>query len=268
MQTELAFAKYQALGNAYSVVPATGIPQAAIPALAQTLCDSAYGIGGDGILLDYGPSKSDHYHVRIFNPDGSEAESSGNGLRIYAAHQFAKLHPTTTITIETQTARHVAHLKDDAIQVSMGAVTTGSHPEVLPIASFDDIRFLTVNVGNPHCVVLNQPATPEVTKQLGPKLEHHPRFPNRTNVQLLKVINKNTIQIEIWERGAGYTYSSGSSSCAAAVAANTLGYTHKTIDVITQGGNLQVDLRNLSDVLLTGPVSKICDGKVLVCLTS
>ncbi len=232
------------------------------------LCDPAYGIGSDGVLFDFGLTSHKTQHVRIFNPDGSEAESSGNGLRIFATYLFEQTPQTTPLSIETLTKRHTAQVVHDKILVSMGPAKVGAQIEYLQSADYGVVEFMTVDMGNPHCVVLNQPVNAMVAKQLGSEIETNQRFPNRTNVQLLNVIDKTTIQIEIWERGAGYTNSSGSSSCAAAAVSYLLKKTDKYINVITKGGILEVDFSKPNNTFLTGPVTKICTGEVLLSLPS
>jgi diaminopimelate epimerase len=122
--------------------------------------------------------------------------------------------------------------------------------------------FCAATIGNPHCVLLMEEVTEELAKRLGPQIENDARFPNRTNVQFLKVLGRNDIKIEIWERGAGYTLASGSSSSAAAAVAHRLGYCDGDITVHMPGGDLQIQLTQDFRVKMTGPVVKVCDGTI------
>ncbi|MCB0033285.1 MAG: diaminopimelate epimerase, partial [Anaerolineales bacterium] len=231
------FHKYQALGNTYLVIE-SDIPLTA--AMVRTLCDVNYGIGADGILVDLPQPEDDLFHVVIYNPDGSEAEKSGNGLRIFARYLWDELLVADEpFTIVTKGGAVTAQILDNGrfVHVEMGQVsffangisTNGSHvstaePITLNGRTFELYR---ADIGNPHCVVILDDMSAETARQMaheyGPLIENDGRFPNRTNVQFMRILDPNHIQLEIWERGAGYTLASGSSSCAAAAVAHRLG---------------------------------------------
>ncbi len=293
--------KYHALGNDYLVIDPRELQIPLTLEAIIAICDRNRGVGSDGIL--YGPldsleevpipptSKQADYFLRIFNPDGSEAEKSGNGLRIFSLYLFeAGLVEHEPFRIGTKggvvesrilwqphrledrenavlgTATNIADAESTLregggtrfIEVAMG------EPRFLPgpaEMTFDGINFKTVRVsiGNPHCVLLGQTPSEELARHIGPLVERHPSFPHRTNVQFLEVIDRRTIRIEIWERGAGYTLASGTSSCAAASAARNLGLVDDAVTVRMPGGALRIDMRG-GNIIMTGPAVRTFDA--------
>jgi len=244
------------------------------PESIRLICDRNFGVGSDGIL--YGPIKSgDIPELRIFNPDGSEAEKSGNGLRIFAKYLFeSKYVDKKSFNIKTLGGIVEVEIKDDTanlIKINMGKVTflsteipvTGKRREVVnePL-EVNGVEYIVtcLSIGNPHCVIPTADVSEEKARQLGPFVENHEMFPNRINMQLLKVIDRENIEIRIWERGAGYTLASGSSSCAAAAAAHKLGLVDRTINVKMPGGMLLVEIGKVWDIQMTGPVEGVCEG--------
>jgi diaminopimelate epimerase len=238
------------------------------------LCHRNYGIGSDGILWG-SISDPSGFHLRIFNPDGSEAEKSGNGLRIFSRYLWDQKRVRTgqIFPIHTASGLVKAKVTDSGknVQIEMGKVSfnstkipvTGPNREVLnEMISVDgqEYRYCAATIGNPHCVVLRDQISPLLAKTVGPKIETDPRFPNRTNVQFLKVLDRNAIQIEIWERGAGYTLASGSSSSAAAAVAFRLGLCDSHITVHMPGGRLSIEIQPDFKVQMTGPVARVGEG--------
>jgi diaminopimelate epimerase len=272
----MRFSKYHALGNDYIVLDPADYPQWAAPTTAQVrvICHRNYGVGSDGIL--WGPlasSKAD-FGLRIFNPDGSEAEKSGNGLRIFSRYLLDQGRlKGTKATIETAGGVVSAEIRDNGalITVAMGSVSFDSRKipvrgparEVLGETLESQGRafsYSAATIGNPHCVIPVDDLSPEVARRYGPEIEVNPLFPNRTNVQFLKVIDRSTIQIEIWERGAGYTLASGSSSSAAAAVAHRLGLVDSLVSVRMPGGTIRIEIGDGFSVLMTGSVNKIAEG--------
>jgi diaminopimelate epimerase len=214
--------------------------------------------------------------LRIFNPDGSEAEISGNGLRIFCRYLWdCKLVDRRPFHVETIGGLVQCLVLDDGkrVQVEMGRVSfwskdipvAGEPREVLdePITIGEEtFRFSSVTIGNPHCVIPVQDLAPELAKEYGPLLEVHPLFPNRTNVQFLKVLDRNNIKIEIWERGAGYTLASGSSSSAAAAVARKLGMCDSQITVHMPGGEISILIDENFGIVMVGPVAQIAEGQL------
>ena len=244
------------------------------PDVIRLICHRNYGVGSDGILLGPLDSPSCDFGLRIFNPDGSEAEKSGNGLRIFARFLWDEhLVDDQRFTLETPGGKVSCKVSNDgkSVKVEMGEVSfdssaipvEGALREVLNEELEIDghvLTFCAATVGNPHCVVLSNDPTPDQARRYGPMIEVDPRFPNRTNVQFMRVMDRNNIQIEIWERGAGYTLASGSSSTAAAAVAHRLGLCDPDITVHMPGGSLRIQFRNGFFATMTGPVTKICDG--------
>jgi len=270
----ITFHKYHALGNDYVVLDPRDQAIDLTPERIKIICHRHYGIGSDGILLGPLPSQKAPYSIRIFNPDGSEAEKSGNGLRIFCRYLWDRtLIDKQPFGIETKGGLVQCRVLDDGkqVQVEMGKVSfwspdipiAGEHREVLResiIIGEATFLYNGVTIGNPHCVIQVEDLTPELAKSYGPLLEVHPLFPNRTNVQFLKVQDRNNIRIEIWERGAGYTLASGSSSSAAAAVAKKLGFCDSPITVHMPGGQLHIAIDEDFGITMTGPVTRIAEG--------
>ena len=270
----MRFAKYQALGNDYLVLEAADWP-ALDSTVVRRICDRRFGIGSDGVLLRDDPANGEGHRLRIFNPDGSEAEKSGNGLRIFARYLWDRgVVADEPFTVSTA-AGDVRCLVGDAgreVTVDMGRVrfdsrsipVTGRPREVLReqlTAGGRTIQFSAATIGNPHCVILTERARADEVRSLGPLIENDPRFPNRTNVQLVEVIDRANLKIEIWERGAGYTLASGSSSCAAAAVARRLGLCGSRVTVHMPGGRLAIEIDDDFAVRMTGPAVRVCEGR-------
>ena len=269
-----AFAKYHALGNDYIVIDPKNLPSPLTAERIKTICNRNFGIGSDGILLGPLPSKKAKFALRIFNPDGSEAEKSGNGLRIFSRYLWdRKRVGKDEFAIETRGGLVKATVMErgKTVRVEMGRVSfwsdeipvTGPRREVInePIhLRGQRFNFCAATVGNPHCVLPLPKISAELAKKYGPLLETHLRFPNRINVQFLKVLDRRNIQIEIWERGAGYTLASGSSSSAAAAVANRLGLCDRDISVHMPGGKIQIEIGDDYSIRMTGAVTKVAEG--------
>jgi diaminopimelate epimerase len=272
----MRFHKYHALGNDYIVLDPADFPAWTAPDDAQikVICHRNFGVGSDGILWGPLPSAKADFGLRIFNPDGSEAEKSGNGLRIFSRYLWdTKLAKGATFTVEVPGGVVTSEIKDGGrlITVEMGKVSfdsqkipvTGPAREVLRESITVEGRtfsFSAATIGNPHCVLPVDDLSPEVAKRYGPALEVHPNFPRKTNVQFLKVIDRGTIQIEIWERGAGYTLASGSSSSAAAAVAHRLGLVDRSVQVRMPGGVIGIEIADGFAITMTGTVNKVADG--------
>jgi diaminopimelate epimerase len=270
----MRFWKYHGLGNDYIIINPADCPKGLTEEQIKTICHRNYGVGSDGIL--YGPSKISQveFDLRIFNPDGSEAEKSGNGLRIFARYLWdQKLVGFTSFLVQTAggKVKCLVHHGAEQITVEMGQVSfssekipvKGENREVLqesitlPDQTF---TFSAATIGNPHCVILKEEISEKEARKYGPLLETEDRFPNRTNVQFMKILDRNNIRIEIWERGAGYTLASGSSSSAAAAVAHRLGHCDDQITVHMPGGQLAISILPEYHILMRGPVQKICSG--------
>ncbi len=269
----MRFQKYQALGNDYLVLETDG-ERALIPSLIRRICNRHFGVGSDGILLESAPGPGARFGLRILNPDGSEAEKSGNGLRIFArflwdegrvtAEPFIVSTRGGDVTCQVRPGGQQVFVEMGKASFDSARIPVAGPPrevvgEVLPIGN-TSLRFTAVTVGNPHCVIHLDEVSPELAQRLGPILETHPLFPNRTNAQFVKVLDRHRLQIEIWERGAGYTLASGSSSCAAAAASVRLGLCEREVTVSMPGGDLQIGVSADYALTMLGPVQKVAEG--------
>lgn len=274
------FFRGHGLGNDYVVVNPKELSFKLTPKTIQLICDRNWGLGSDGILALV-PSRKADFGLRIYNPDGSEAEKSGNGLRIFARFLHAtgrtkKKH----FTVETKGGLVTIELHIDrqgdasTVTVEMGRATftPAALPCTLPVealiqqpihAAGRSLVFTGVSVGNPHCVVF-KPAGESWSREdllaLGPALEKHAIFPKRTNVQLAVPTGPKEIFILIWERGAGETQASGSSSCAAASVAVRLGLVKSPVTVKMPGGALNIDVARDFSLTMKGPVAEVARG--------
>ncbi len=274
------FFRGHGLGNDYLVMDPKELTFKLTSANVRAICDRHWGLGSDGILALVSSKKAD-FGLRIFNPDGSEAEKSGNGLRIFARYLHAtgktkRRHFTVDtkgglVTIDLHVDRHG---DASAVTVEMGQATF--KPDALPCklavdelitqpitVAGQELSFTGVSVGNPHCVIF-KPKEAQWTRDellvLGPELENHPLFPKRTNVQLAVPTGPKEISILIWERGAGETQASGSSSCAAASAAVRLGLVQSPVTVKMSGGTLHIDVAQDFSLTMKGPVAEVARG--------
>jgi len=284
------FKKYHGLGNDYLVIDPNVQDFAMTEANIRLICDRNFGVGSDGIL--YGPAfEGDLPSLRIFNPDGSEAEKSGNGLRIFAKYLFEKKYvQSKSFKIKTLGGIVAVQVKDETgnlIRINMGKVTFISNE--IPVAGpkrevvnepLDingvEYKVTCLSIGNPHCVIPMPDARPgraaalrsevghdvseETARALGPYVENHRTFPNRINLQIVRVIDRANIDIRIWERGAGYTLASGSSSCAAAAAVHRLGLVDNNVTVHMPGGTLKIEIAADGQIHMTGPVEGTFEG--------
>lgn len=270
----MKFYKYHGLGNVYIVLDGNEIAENLSREQIRLICHRNYGIGSDGILLGLTSQQEGQFVLKIFNPDGSEAEKSGNGLRIFSRYLWDRSRVgTESFQILTQGGPVQSQIRDNAksITVEMGRISfrsddipiAGNSREVLDeqITALDkNFRYCAATIGNPHCVILCEEVSKEQALRYGPIIEHEARFLNRTNVQFMKVLDRRNIYIEIWERGADYTLASGSSSCAAAAVAHRLGLCDKEIGVHMPGGVLKITVSQDYEIAMTGPVTKICEG--------
>lgn len=272
----MRYLKYHGLGNDYLVMDPKEVGRELTKTEVELICHRNYGAGSDGIL--WGPLETSQadFGLRIFNPDGSEAEKSGNGLRIFSRYLYDRgLVKSDAFTISTPggVVKSMVHPGGQLIDVEMGKVSfdaqripvNGVAGEVINQSMRilgHDFVYCAATIGNPHCVLPLDEISANLAKTYGPQIEVEPRFPNRTNVQFLKVLGRNDIQIEIWERGAGYTLASGSSSSAAAAVARRLGLCDERITVHMPGGLLAITVHDDYSIEMTGPVTRVAEGTV------
>ncbi len=272
------FIKSHGLGNDYIVIDAEKIGFEINKEFVKKICDVHYGIGSDGLLVKY-PSDVADFKLRIFNPDGSEAEKSGNGLRIFCKFLYDYGYTDKDeFTVETKGGIVKAKIEEknkygkaQIITVDMGKAIfeAGKIPvktdkkefigEKIKVAD-KEYEVNCVSVGNPHCVIITDNLNEEEIKKYGPLIENHPIFPNRVNVQFVKPLFENQAQILIWERGAGFTYASGSSSCAVASVLVKKGFAKNDVLIKMIGGELKISIDENWNVKMTGEVQEICSG--------
>jgi diaminopimelate epimerase len=257
------FVKSHGLGNDYLVLDPKTLPFELTAEAVRLICDRHKGVGSDGVLAPDAADGAD-FGLRIFNPDGSEAEKSGNGVRIFAKYLREHGH-TDRDRIRIRTAGGIVAVRLEMDGDRVRGVTADMGP-----AQFSDIDHLelggghvhvsVVSLGNPHCVVLVDDVAAVDVMRLGPLIERHPAFPDRTNVQFAQVRSRSEIAIRIWERGAGYTLASGTSACAAAAVAARAGLVDRDVGVVMPGGRLEVRIAPDAGIWLRGTVEEIAWG--------
>lgn len=274
----MRFTKYHALGNDYLVLNPADFASWECPSAEQirVICHRNFGAGSDGILWGPLPSNESDFRLRIFNPDGSEAEKSGNGLRIFSRYLWDQRLVTRSIfSVETLGGQVRSEIKDGGklITIDMGQVSFSS--QKIPVTGSDrevineriqiqerEFTFCAATIGNPHCVIPLSEVSESMARQFGPDLETHRNFPRKTNVQFLQILNRQNIRIEIWERGAGYTLASGSSASASAAVAHKLGLVDQSVTVHMPGGSIGIEIGNDFSIRMTGTVNKVAEGSL------
>jgi diaminopimelate epimerase len=282
----MKFTKLQSAGNDFALIEATDV-ECDWSQLARAICQRHFGVGADGLLL-LTPSKIADFGMRLFNADGSEAETCGNGLRCLVKYTIDMgLFATGAgeVTVETIAGLRKAKLfteagKETKIQVGMGKPEFNA--QNIPVAvepdrgHLVDIKLITsypisiqgrelqlsfVSMGNPHAIYFtNQPVSQFPLSQIGPLVEKHELFPNRVNFEVANVISKKKIKVRVWERGVGETMACGSGACAVAVAAQLLGHVDSKVGIKLPGGTLEVEWDRVGEVLLSGTAEMVFSG--------
>ena len=290
MGFNMNFTKMQGAGNDFILVETNDI-QRDWSQVAMAICDRQFGVGGDGLLLVL-PSDTVDFQMRVFNPDGSEAEACGNGLRCLVRYVLEKgltSAGTHQMLVETISGIRRAKVhrtmgKVIKIQVSMGAPTFGAKDipvrlrriepgersivDIKPILNYPvtidgkELLMSFVSIGNPHAVYFwQQPVSDFPLSQLGPKMEQHKIFPNKVNFEVAQVISRQQIEVRVWERGVGETLACGSGACAVAVVAQLHGYIDNKVDIKLPGGILNVEWDGVGEVFLSGPAEIVFSGE-------
>jgi diaminopimelate epimerase len=274
----MEFTKLQATGNDFTLVDARGFERD-WPSLARSICDRRFGVGSDGLILML-PSEVADLRMRMFNPDGSEAEACGNGLRCFARYATEMaIVSGRELRIETLGGvRDVSFLEDGTVQVSMGApvfararipmVVDGTETNAgEPVVDFplaidgEEILVDCVSMGNPHAVCfLNEPVEEFRLSEFGPRVERHHVFPNMANFEVVNALQQGHLRVRVWERGAGETMSCGSGACAVAVASIRKGLSTSPVDIKLPGGVLSVSWNGEGEVFLSGPAEIVFTG--------
>jgi diaminopimelate epimerase len=253
----MRFSKWHGLGNDYLLVQQADVGAPLTPEQVRRLCDYHFGVGSDGVL-EVVSAEGDRAEVVIWNPDGSNAELSGNGTRI-AARWLARRSGVETVRIQVGPREVVARMRGGLdVEMDVGRVEV-EDPEQLQVGE-ESLEFTPASVGNPHAVVRREPDRATLLR-LGPLIENHERFPARTNVQLVRVDGPNDISVGVWERGAGETLSSGTSAVATAGVAVARGWCQSPVTVHLAGGDLLVELDEAMEARLTGPAQEIFTGE-------
>lgn len=268
--------RYHGLGNDYLVFDPNHNELKLDEANVKMLCDRNEGLGADGVLE--GPIlKEDGMHVKVWNPDGSESETSGNGVRIFAKylmdHEYVKEQKFSIQTLSGPIEVECLNNRATEFRVKMGKASfisreipvTGEVREVINesfIFHNKEYKATCLTVGNPHCIIFMDQVTPELAKELGPYVENADEFPEKTNLQICQKIDTGNLDIEIWERGSGYTKASGTGSCAVAVAAYRLGLVENRVNVNQPGGMIQIDIKDDDTIYMTGTVGYVADMSV------
>lgn len=286
----MRFAKYHGLGNDFLVVDLRderGDDAAAVqePAVVKALCDRQFGVGGDGVLAVLPGESGADARMRVLNADGSEAEMCGNGIRCVAKELFDRGGvKKERIAIDTGAGRLVCAIDAQdgvarAVTVEMGAprLSRGEIPMTGPagercieqpiaIPGQPERKLTCVSMGNPHAITfVTNESVRELAEQVGPSIERHAWFPNRTNAELARVIGPREIDLVVWERGCGITLACGTGACATVVAAVLTGRAEEGSEVLVHlpGGDLAITvLPGLSNVLMRGPALHVFDGEV------
>jgi diaminopimelate epimerase len=258
----LTFAKAHAYGNDFLYVEETQVDGAALDRLAREMCDRHTGIGADGLVVYRREAAG--ASMRLFNADGGRAEVSGNGVRALGALLLqGDDRPGLTLSIATEAgAKGLVRIGHDGtrqlFRAAMGP--PGDIRRVTIEAGGESVAAVTLSMGNPQCVVIGALPGEQRFHRLGAALERHPMFPHGTNVEFAFVEAPARLRILIWERGVGPTASSGTGSCAALVAAATVGASERDAEVVAPGGSQRVEWRD-DGVHLTGWAEVLCEGR-------
>lgn len=277
----MRFAKMHGAGNDFVVVDGDKekLPEEHLPGLARGVCDRHFGVGGDGLILVL-PSRVANFRMRMLNPDGTEAEMCGNGIRCFAKYLFdRKMHQDVVMTVETlggiktlklnavggkvQTVRvDMGEPRLQRSQIPMKGAETGKVvAEPIKVAG-KKIEVTCVSMGNPHCVAFVDRVEGYPVEKTGPEIENHPCFPQRTNVEFIEVLNEREVKMRVWERGAGETLACGTGACASVVASALNEKTGRKVTVHLAGGDLFIEWLGDNKVFMTGPVEEVCEGKL------
>lgn len=263
MTKKIKFTKMHGAGNDYIYVDTTNYPIAAPEKKAIEWSKFHTGIGSDGLILIGNSDKAD-FSMRIFNADGSEAMMCGNGSRCVGKYEYG-LTDKTEITLDTLSGIKILKLHVEGKTVTAVTVDMGSPLETGEV-HFEDkypFRSTRVSMGNPHLVTFVDDITQINLPEIGPELENHHLFPDRTNVEFAQIVCKDTIRMRVWERGSGITQACGTGACATAVAAFINELTGRKSDIIMDGGTVTIEWDEASGhILMTGPATKVFDGEI------
>jgi len=272
------FTKLQATGNDFVLIDAAGLEDD-WPGLSRAMCHRHFGIGADGLLLLLKSEVAD-FCMRVFNPDGSEAEACGNGLRCLARYAIHRGLASADKELTIETVAGIRKVRSHAaswFQLDMGVprfrpeeIPVSIEVDIIPILDYPinvrgkELLLNFVSLGNPHGVCFVEDSVADFPlSELGPLVEHHELFPQRLNFEVASVLSRREIRVRVWERGVGETLSCGSGVCAVAVAAQLHGYVDSQVDVILPGGTLSVEWGGRGEVYLSGGAELVFTGEWL-----
>jgi len=276
------FTKMHGLGNDYVYVDGTSEDLTAydLTVLSRLLSDRNFGVGSDGLIVIL-PSETVDFRMRIFNPDGSEAEMCGNGIRAFAKYVFEHgLTSKTGLTVQTGAGMVRPRLSVEggevvSVRVDMGEprlarseIPMAGEPADEPVVDEPlevggrQVRVTCVSMGNPHCVQFVDDVETAPVVELGPQIERHPAFPARTNVEFVQVLDRGQVRMRVWERGAGETLACGTGASATCVACVLNDATDRTVTVHLRGGALSIEWGEDNHVYMTGPATEVYSGEL------
>ena len=275
----MKFTKMQGLGNDYVYVNCMEQMVEDAAETARRVSDRHFGIGSDGLILICPSDKAD-FEMRMYNADGSRGEMCGNGIRCVGKYVYDYgLTDKTSLSVETLGGIKHLFLEVEDGQVSLVKVDMGPailEPEKIPVTAegsrvVDEplqvdgktFRMTCVSMGNPHAVIYVDDVQGMDLEKTGPSFENHERFPNRINTEFAHVLDRNTVEMRVWERGSGETLACGTGACAVAVASILNGYTEDQVTVRLLGGDLKIEWdRETNKVYMTGPAEVVFDGEI------
>jgi diaminopimelate epimerase len=264
MPAGIRVVKGHAYGNDFLLAPESDVRGRDLPALARAMCNRHEGIGADGLMVySLGATSAT---MQLYNADGSRSEVSGNGIRCLAALAVRERPGITAVTIDTAAGSKVLELRQQDGDTLTFCASMGVPEHIRQIsfeAAGETVRAVALSVGNPQCVLLGDPLSETRLHTLGPAIEHHPLFPDRTNVSFANVEAPDRVRILIWERGVGPTHASGTGACGAAVAAASFGGAARDVTIVSPGGSQRVEWRADGQIYLTGWATLVFEGKWL-----
>jgi diaminopimelate epimerase len=259
----MKFIKMHGIGNDFVLIDGRSVDlkDTDLPDLAVRLCDRHFGVGADGLLIVL-PSKKADAKMRIFNPDGSEPEMCGNGIRCFAKYIYENMEKKKELmSVETNCGIMLPSViehkgRTAIIEVDMDV------PSGIKDAAVQTYKATLVSMGNPHCVIFVDDVNKIDLGTIGPSIENDKMFPNRTNVEFVQIISKKEVIVRVWERGAGETLACGTGACASVVAGSTKNLTDRSALVHLPGGNLEIEWQTDGHVILRGTAETVYEGEI------
>ncbi|MBI5400044.1 diaminopimelate epimerase [Candidatus Saganbacteria bacterium] len=260
--TNLAFTKMHGLGNDFILLDSRKetLDGVDLKQLALALCDRHFGVGADGILIVW-PSTKAHYRMQVINSDGSEAEMCGNGIRCFAKYVYETDKLTEeVISVETQAGIILPAVILNAEKKVIGVEVDMGEPRELGQVTLQGINFHKISMGNPHAITFVDDLVGVNLEEMGTKIENDSHFPDRTNVEFVKILNPKEFEILVWERGVGETLACGTGACASVVAAVLGGQIERRVVAHLPGGKLDIEWAGDNHVLMRGPAETVFSG--------